>query len=75
LRKGKGSASPYKDSLVVLKIKLEVDGEIKFCHEEPTSEVGKAGENEFQAAYDLEEYKLPAIIRKILRTTKLFEIV
>jgi hypothetical protein len=37
LRKGEGSASPYKDSLIVLKVKLEVDGEIKFCHEEPTA--------------------------------------
>jgi hypothetical protein len=75
LRKGEGSASPYKDSLIVLKVKLEVDGEIKFCHQEPTALKGKVGENEFQAAYDLEEYKLPAIMRKILRTTKRFEIV
>ena len=35
LRKGKGSESPYCDSLVVLKVKLEVDGEVKFCHENP----------------------------------------
>ena len=40
LRKGEGSASPYKDSLVVLKVKLEVDGETKFCHEEPLETQG-----------------------------------
>ena len=47
LRKGEGSASPYKDSLVVLKVKLEVDGEVKFCHDEPTEKVGKPGENNY----------------------------
>jgi hypothetical protein len=75
LRKGKGSASPYHDSLVVLKVKLEVDGEVKFCHENPLAEVGEAENPDHQAAYDLEQYRIPSIIRKILKTTKLYEIV
>jgi len=32
LKKGHGSASPYMDCLVALKVKIEIDGEIKFCH-------------------------------------------
>jgi hypothetical protein len=32
LVKGVSTASPYMDCLVALKVKIEVDGEVKFCH-------------------------------------------
>lgn len=81
------------DCLVALKVKIEVDGEVKFCHNnfdqldytvlrkvtnEEDEEVDEVEpifpDNEFER-FDLEEYTVPSIIRKILKTTKLREVV
>ena len=37
LRRGEGTASPYHDCKVTLKIKIEVDGVEVFCHKDPLS--------------------------------------
>lgn len=78
-----------------MKVKIEIDGEVKFCHdnfekldygimtrdhqngdedEEQVVEEPVIGDNELER-FDLEEYTVPGIIRKILKTTKLREVV
>ena len=32
LKKGESSASPYMDCLIAIKVKIEIDGEVRFCH-------------------------------------------
>lgn len=59
----------------MLKVKIVVDGETKFCHENPLDEVGEPCNPVHQAAYDMEEYRIPSVVRKILKTTKMYEIV
>lgn len=64
----------------MLKVSIEIDGQQAFAHKEPlsielkqsTDEERKHLElnNEYYAYYDLEEYTLPALIRKLLKTTK-----
>jgi len=58
-----------------MKVKLEIDGVIVFQHDDPLSTEGKPGQNESQACYDLEQYRLPSIMRKVLKTAKQHEIV
>ena len=72
LRKGEGSGSPYYDCKVTLKVRIEVDGEEKFCHSQ--FESMDAGDEEC-ATFDLEEYTVPGVIRKIIKTAKQFEII
>ncbi|TNV85630.1 hypothetical protein FGO68_gene3643 [Halteria grandinella] len=68
--KGEGTASPYSDFQVLLKI--EVDGVTLFEHPRMDDlsqiEVGVDSQK-----YDLELYTLPPVVRKILKTTKLTE--
>ena len=54
LRKGESTASPYHDSQVVLKVKLEIDGQVVFEHEDPLSTKGEPHNIAKQACYDLE---------------------
>ena len=74
----------------LVKVKIEIDGEVKFCHEnfdqldysiltevvDGEEEVvePEIGENELER-FDLDEYSVPGMIRKILKTTKLREVV
>ena len=75
IQKGEGTQSPYNDCKVGLRIKIDVDGETKVDQ----FKIGMieqveiiAGEN---TLYDLEEYEVPAVIRKILKITKPAEMV
>lgn len=59
---------------------IEIDGQVAFAHKEPLSiELKQSSEeerkhlelsNEYYAHYDLEDYTLPALMRKLLKTTK-----
>jgi len=73
LQKGEGTASPYIDCFVHLRIKIVVDGEEKFSH--GSFDNLEEFDDSNSQKYDLEEYKLPSVIRKILKTTKLREVV
>lgn len=63
---------------------IVIDGETVFAHKEPLSvELKQSADeerkqlelnNEYYAFYDLEDYTLPALIRKLLKTTKKHEI-
>lgn len=70
LSKGTNTASPYSDCIVSLKVRIEVDNKEMFCHPNPLEVDLKDS-----TSYDLEQYELPAAIRKILKKTKLYEIV
>jgi len=72
-KKGEGTASPYPDCLVILRIKIVVDGVEKFNHGDFDDLFNTNDKN--CKKYDLEEYIVPSVIRKILKTTKLREIV
>lgn len=76
LVKGQGSSVPYFDCKVTLRVKIEVNGEVKV-------DMFKIGEiAEFKAevvagdclVYDLEEYQVPGVVRKLLKITRPFEI-
>ena len=77
LVKGQGSASPYYDCKVTIRVKIEVDGETKA----DMFEIGQIEQfgTEVVAGdcliYDLEEFQLPGVVRKMLKITKPFEIV
>ena len=77
LVKGQGSASPYYDCKVTLRVKIEVDGEVK----EDMFKIGKIEEFNTEVVagdclvYDLEEYQVPGVVRKMLKITKPYEIV
>lgn len=74
LRRGEGSASPYYDCFVTIKVSIKVDGVEKFAHKDML-ECDIINDPESCARFDLEEYTVPSVIRKILKTTKLFEVV
>lgn len=79
-----------------MKVKIEIDGEVKFCHnnfekidysilvpkddDEDEDEDGKTHEEpvfpvgEFEK-FDLDEYTVPSVVSRILKTTKLREAV
>ena len=77
LVKGQGAASPYFDCKVTLRVKIEVDGETK----EDMFKIGQIEEfgTEVVAGdclvFDLEEYQVPGVVRKMLKITKPYEIV
>lgn len=78
IRMGQGTGQPYFDCHVVLKVSIEIDGVQVFCHKDPLTttipdEEGKEA-SEYFASYDLEEYTIPAVIRKLLKTTKKYQI-
>jgi hypothetical protein len=60
-----------------VKVKIEVDGAVVFEHPGLLDEVGSGEQLEVgvhAAKYDLEEYRLPPVIRKALKTSKLGEV-
>lgn len=67
-----GAGSPYADCLVVLKVQIEVGGEIMFTHKDP---LNTKVDLETAALYDLEKYEIPAVIRKVLKRQKHSEII
>lgn len=74
VRMGEGTGQPYFDCHVVLKVSIEIDGVLVFCHKDPLTtslpdEETKTG-SEYFASYDIEDYTIPAVIRKLLKTTK-----
>lgn len=69
LRPGQGSASPFNDCSVTLKVKIQIDGKEEFCHKDPLATDGDS------AFYDLEKYTLPSCVRKALKTAKVYEVV
>lgn len=77
LKRGQGTASPYYDCHVTLRVKIDIDGENKIDQ----FEVGQVEEAKVEiiagesSPYDLEEYTVPAAVRKILKTTKPYEVV
>ena len=58
------TASPFNDCKVLLLIKLEIDGETKFDNFK--------GE---PLLYDLEEYQMPAVLRRVVKLTKLQDVI
>jgi hypothetical protein len=57
---------------VVLKVQIEVGGEIMFTHKDP---LNTKVDLETAALYDLEKYEIPAVIRKVLKRQKHSEII
>ena len=57
-----------------MKVKIEVDGIVKFSHDNFDDLINVYGDNLSQE-FDLELYTIPAAIRKVLKVTKLREIV
>lgn len=74
LKTGQGSAVPFNDCSVTLKVKVEVDGELRFCHNDLEGRE-LVEDTAFQALYDLEQYSVPACVRKALKVAKVFELV
>lgn len=68
LRQGEGTGSPYSDCKVTLKVRVEIDGQITFSHDDPLATKIDASSS---ATYDLEEYQLPAVVRKVLKKQKM----
>ena len=66
LRPGEGTGSPYNDCTVKMKVRIEVDGQIVFSHDEPL----EIKEDTPHAEWDLELYQLPALVRKMLKKQK-----
>lgn len=57
LRKGEGTASPYNDCIVTLKIRIETSEKILFTHQNPLdTEIADLGDALLSATYDFEEY-------------------
>ena len=55
-------------------MKIEIDGAVRFCHKN-FNDLEAVEDGEEAQKYDLEEYTLPPVVRKILRGTKLNEVV
>ena len=55
-----------------MKIRIEIGDKILFSHDDPLSY--KINE-ETSASYDLEKYEVPAVVRKVLKKQKKFEII
>ena len=74
IRMGQGTGQPYFDCHVVLKVSIEIDGALVFNHKDPLTtslpDEEEKTSNEYYASYDLEDYTIPAVIRKLLKTTK-----
>lgn len=73
LREGEGTGSPYSDCVVTLKVRIELEKDgVMFTHDDPLSyDVTDTG----TATYDLEQYQIPAAIRKIMKKQKRYEII
>lgn len=75
IQRGEGTQSPYNDCRCGLRVKIEVDDEVKVDQ----FKIGVIEQFEVIAGdttpYDLEEYEIPAVVRKILKKTKPMEIV
>ena len=69
LKRGQGTASPYYDCRVTLRVKIDIDGETKIDQ----FEVGVMEESKVEiiagdsSPFDLEEYTVPAAVRKVLK--------
>lgn len=74
---GEGSASPYFDCFVTLRVRIDVDGENKLDQ----FKIGVVAEANTEiiggmsSEYDLEHYTVPAVVRKVLKFTKPLEVV
>ena len=65
--RGSGSASPYADCVVTLRVRIVIDNKTVYSN--------FAGEGEdSEAVYDLENYETPALVRKIIKRMKKGEI-
>ncbi|MFM7857079.1 MAG: hypothetical protein ACKO96_35430, partial [Flammeovirgaceae bacterium] len=63
IERGSGSASPYADCVVTIRIRIVIDNKIVYSN--------FAGEGEdSEAVYDLENYEIPALVRKIIKKMK-----
>jgi hypothetical protein len=73
LKKGVGTASPYSDFQILIKVRIEVDGQKVFEHPrfDDLSEIEVGVDS---AKYDMEEYQLPPVLRKVLKYSKLNEV-
>lgn len=60
------TASPFNDCKVLIKLKLEIDGNQIYSN---------LSEDKDPLWYDLEEFQMPAVLKKTLKQTKLNEIV
>ena len=68
-----GTASPYSDFQILIKVRIEVDGQKVFEHPrfDDLSEIEVGVDS---AKYDMEEYQLPPVLRKVLKYSKLNEV-
>ena len=85
IKKGSGTASPFSDFLIlskhrsvcvisdIVKVRIQIDGQVKFEHPrfDDLSEI-EVGVD--VAKYDMEEYQVPPVITKLLKTTKMNEV-
>ena len=74
VKRGQGTASPYYDCRVTLRAKIEIDGEIKVDQFEVgvLDEAGVEIIGGMSSPYDLEEYTIPAAVRKVLKIQKMY---
>lgn len=72
LQKGTGTASPYADCVISMKVSIQHDGKDIFRHPNPFDKEVVEDES---ATWDLERYEVPAAIRKIIKKTKRNEFV
>lgn len=69
IKRGQGTASPYHDCKVTLRVKIDIDGETKLDQ----FEVGVIEESKVEiiagesSCYDLEDYTVPRAVRKVLK--------
>ena len=70
LKRGQGTASPYYDCKVTLRVKIDIDGENNIDQFEvgTTMEEGQVEIIARESSnYDLEEYTVPTAVRKVLK--------
>jgi len=67
IERGSGSASPYADCVVTIRIRIVIANKIVY------SNFPGEGEDS-EAVYDLENYEVPALVRKIIKKMKKAEI-
>jgi hypothetical protein len=72
LRRGEGTGKPYSDCIVTIKVRVESNNKTLFTHK---NELSTDIQTEECAVYDLEQYQIPAAIRKLIKQTRLYEIV
>lgn len=68
---GSGSASPYSDCVVTIRVKIVIENKTVFSNFDAEKNV----EEMEGVTYDLENYEVPGVVRKIIKKMKKGEVV